>query len=280
MKKAASRQKALSATAYGVMALVALIAGAALLVYYVWEVPHLEASVRNQVYYVVLFPSAVASALALFGALRSYGRLTARQPGFGIELGGPAVLFAMILWGGIKLVPQAADTVDLTVRAHSTDGADPLIALGAVTLELDRNVTESFRPSGEAEFKIPSKYMGKTVRILPRVEGYEQKWQEVRIVNNALDLALQPSGPIAFQGFVHDEEGKPIPDVTVVSPNCGQSVQTNNRGMFAVRGNKGAFCHLVFSKSDFLPYNTDIAIDGSQDQKFELHSVKPKGRGN
>ena len=280
MKSVTSPEQSLSATGYGLMALIALLVGIGLLVYYVREVPRLEPTVRNQVYYVVLFPCAVACAVALFGSMRSYARLTAKQPGVVLELGGPVVLFVLILWGAVKLVPPLADSFDLTIRAHSADGADPLIRSGTVTLQLDRNVTESFRQSGEAEFKVPEKFLGTTIKILVQVEGYEAKWEQHKIAGNALDLALERSAAITFQGFVHDEQGNPIPDVTVVSPNCGPSVQTNDRGVFAMQGSKGTVCHLVFSKGDFSPYNTDITIDGSQDQRFELHSAKRKSRGN
>lgn len=118
MKGATSQKEPLSVTGYGLMALIALLVGIGLLVYYVREVPHLEPSVRNQVYYVVLFPSAIACAVALFGAVRSYARLTARQPGVALELGGPVVLFVLILWGGFKLVPPSADSFSDNSRAQ------------------------------------------------------------------------------------------------------------------------------------------------------------------
>jgi hypothetical protein len=258
------------------MASIALVVGVGLLVFYVEEAPKLPPSVRNQVYYVVLFPLAIACAVALFGATRSYARLTAKQPGIVLELGGPAVLFVLILWGGLKLVPPPGDTFDLTVRAHSADGSVPVIKSGSVTLELDDNrLTKPLAPEGEADFKgVPAKFWGTTIGILPQVDGYEEKWQERKVEGNSLDVPLERirPRPITYRGFVQDEQGSPLSGVQVTSPDCDQQSSTNAKGTFTLQVSviPEARCHIVFSKDGYTPYNTDVAIHAEPHDRFLL----------
>jgi len=89
-------------------------------------------------------------------------------------------------------VPTAPGTFDTTVRAHSQDHRDPLITSGKLAIELDTAlVTEPFHSNGEADFKsIPSKFERPTIRILPQVESYEQKWQRHKLKSHVLNIPL------------------------------------------------------------------------------------------
>src|SRR5215831_9942743 len=142
--------KSLTGKEYGLMALIALLISIGLLLYYVHEASSLEPDELNKVYYIVLLPSAVASAVALFGVLRGYARLTTKHPGMAIELGGPAALFILVLWGGFQITRSEAGTFDLTVRVNSSDGTAPMIKTGAITIDLDNDRrTALFNSKGE-----------------------------------------------------------------------------------------------------------------------------------
>jgi len=192
--KKAGANPPLSAQTYAIISLAGLIIGIGLLFFYVYEVPRLvESGVQNQVLYLLLIPWALASAAFLFGAMRSYARFTHRHLGSVLELGGPVVLFCLVVVGGFKLVPQPAESFDLTVRAHSADGRVPIITSGKITLELENTRrTEDIGPGGEANFKgIPAKFKGTTVRLLPEADAYKLAWQQRKLLSNTLDLALE-----------------------------------------------------------------------------------------
>jgi hypothetical protein len=187
----------LSAKAYAIIALVGFVFGLGLLFVYIYEVPRLiESGTQSQVFYLLLIPWALSCAAFLFGAMRSYARFTDKHLGSALELGGPVVLFGLVLVGGFKLVPPAPQTFDLTVRAHSADGRDPLITSGRITVDLDTDRrTEFIGPNGEADFKgIPPKFEGATLRFLPQVDGYEEKWQRHKLRGHILDLPLDRAG--------------------------------------------------------------------------------------
>lgn len=187
----------LSAGTYAIIALVGLFFGVGLLFVYIDRVPKLVENriIQSQIFYLLLIPWGLSCAAFLFGAMRSYARFTHRRLGSALELGGPVVLFGLVLVGGFRLVPQAGEAFSLTVRAHSTDGRDPIISEGALTLEAGSlRRTVSFDSAGEANFKeLPSQFRGSIVRILPQVNGYSEQWQTLKITGDVLDLSLSPA---------------------------------------------------------------------------------------
>ena len=197
MKKADSTQP-LSAMHYAVIAVAGLIVAAGFTLFYIYQVPKLVANgAQGQIFYLLLIPWALSCAAFLFGAMKSYARFTYKHLGSFLELGGPVVLFCLVLVGGFKLVPPAPETFDLTVRAHSADQRDPIITSGKITIDLDNDRrTAVVGASGEAEYKgIPAKFKGASLKVLPQVDGYEQQWQERQITRNVIDLALVRAAP-------------------------------------------------------------------------------------
>jgi hypothetical protein len=183
----------LSAKGYVILALTGLIFAAAFTLLYVYRVNQLvQSGVQGQVFYLLLIPWALSCAAFLFGAMKSYARFTHKHLGNTLELGGPVVLFCLVLVGGFKLVPTAPDTFDLTVRAHSVDQRDPLITSGKITIDLDNDRRIAFLgANGEADFKgVPPKFRNSTLKVLPQVDGYEEQWQEQKLGSSVLDLPL------------------------------------------------------------------------------------------
>ncbi len=184
-----------SAKNYAVVALLGFIFGAGFTLFYVDRVPQLvESGVQGQIFYLLLIPWALSAAAFLFGAMKSFARFTHKHLGNFLELGGPVVLFCIVLLGGFKLVPPAPETFDLAVRAHSNDS--PLITSGQVTLDLPGLPHANIGPDGEANFKdLPARVKGKSIRVLPRVDGYEESWLSPKLEGNVLDVELKKARP-------------------------------------------------------------------------------------
>jgi hypothetical protein len=187
-----------SARNYVIVAALGLIFSAAFTLFYVDRVPQLvQSGVQEQVFYLLLIPWALLSAAFLFGAMKSYARLTHKHPGTSVELGGPVVLFCFVLVGGFKLVSSTPATFDLAVRAHSKDV--PLITFGQVTLDLPGLPHATIGPDGEANFKgISAQFKGKPIRVLAHVDGYAENWQTPATNGNVLDVDLEPSRPVTL----------------------------------------------------------------------------------
>src|SRR5258708_39002968 len=124
MKKHDSVQP-LSAMSYVIIAALGLIFAAGFTLFYIFQVPRLiESGAQGQVFYVLLIPWSLSCAAFLFGAMKSYARFTYKPLGSFLELGGPVVLFCLVLVGGFRLVPPEPETFCLTVRSHRADQRD------------------------------------------------------------------------------------------------------------------------------------------------------------
>jgi len=192
-KRKPDLRQPVSPMTYAGIALVGLVLAMAFAVFYIYQVPRLvQSGAQGQIFYLLLIPWALSCAAFLFGAMKSYAGFTYKHLGSALELGGPVVLFCLVLIGGFKLVPAAPQNFDLTIRAHSEDGRDALITSGKVTIEFDTSlVTEPFNSNGEADFKnVPAKFEGATVRMLPQVVGYEEKWQRHKLKSHVFDIPL------------------------------------------------------------------------------------------
>jgi len=173
---------------YARMALIAGLIGVGLLIFYVVEAKNLVPGVQNRVYFVVLLAAALACSIALFGILRSKAHIKYKHYGTIVELSGAAALFWLIVYFGSSI--QGPDTFDLTVRVHSDEEA--IIREGTITLDFgsDRRV-ETIDNKGEANFKrVPPEFSRATVKMIPRVDGYEEKPQEHAITGSVVDVTL------------------------------------------------------------------------------------------
>src|SRR5271167_4789227 len=175
--KTSDTTQPLSAVNYAIIAGLGLVIAAGFTLFYIYQVPKLVANgAQGQVFYLLLIPWALACAAFLFGAMKSYARYTNKQAGGFLELGGPVVLFCLVLVGGFKLVPPAAESFDLTVRAHSADQQEAIITSGKITLDLDNDRRSApLGANGEADCKgIPAKFKGATLRVLPQIDGFTE----------------------------------------------------------------------------------------------------------
>ncbi|SRR5216684_404371 len=186
----------LSAKNYAIIALLGLMFAAGFTLFYVYRVPKLvESGIQGQVFYLLLIPWALSCAAFLFGAMKSYARFSHKHLGNVLELGGPVVLFCLVVLGGFKLVPPAPETFDLAVRAHSKDS--PLLTSGQITLDLPGLPHANIGPDGEANFKgISARFRGTPIRVLPHVDGYEEKWLTPKLEGSVLDVELERAHPI------------------------------------------------------------------------------------
>jgi hypothetical protein len=258
----------LSATAYALIALAGLAIGAAFTGFYIFSANKMaESATQDRIYYLLLIPWALSSATFLFGAMRSFALTSHRQLGTTVELGGPVALFALVLVGGFKLVPQAPQTFDLTIRAHSSDGAAPLITEGSLTLELGTTTpSERLGPKGEAIFKgVSTRFKGATIKILPTIDGYRQEWQEQRLTGEALDLELTKAELPTTQltgSVTPPPRGKD--EIRISVEGQAGDVLPDSRGRFSisVRGKVGDSVHVIVFKNGALAYDDTQTLPG------------------
>lgn len=185
----------LSARVYAFITLMGLLIALVFTLFYVYEVPRLvQSGTQNQLFYLLLIPWGLSCAAFLFGAMRTYATLTYKQIGGAVELGGPIVVFALIIFGGFRLVPPSPQTFDIAVRAQSADS--PLITGGEITLDLPGLPHATIGPDGEANFKgLSGQIQIQSIRVLPKVGGYAQRWLTPVVNGNVLGVTLEKDQP-------------------------------------------------------------------------------------
>lgn len=189
----------LSAMAYVVIVLVGLFIAFGATFSYIHFLPKLvESTAQGQVFYLLLISWALVCSGFYFGVMRTYAWLTYKHMGSVLEVGGPLVVGILVVIGGFWLPPAPPETFDLAVRAFSADV--PLITSGQVTLDLPGLPHATIGPDGEANFKgLSAKWRGKLIRVLPKVDGFEDNWLTPTIDRNILTVELVRSHPKFLQ---------------------------------------------------------------------------------
>jgi hypothetical protein len=91
---------------YATLSLVCFLLGAGLLFLMISKVETLAAfGLTGRLFYLVLIPMGLAAAGFLFGVLRSTAIFRGQRFGGTLELGGPIIAAALVVWGGLTLPP-------------------------------------------------------------------------------------------------------------------------------------------------------------------------------
>jgi hypothetical protein len=221
---------------YAVVSLVSFLLFLILLFVLVLKAEVLVAlGLTGNLFYVALVPLGLFAALVLFGVQRSYAHYKGRHIGGVLELGGPVVVFLLVILGGFMLVPSPR-AFALTVYVHGPAGRQDLVLRneGHVILDLggDRR-REKIGDKGEAYFRIPPEFRGQRVPVGVESEAYETAApsEDLKLDTDRLYLRVRrKSGHLT--GRVQDREGNAVPGASIQV--AGVSVSTGPDGRFEI----------------------------------------------
>ena len=221
---------------YAVVSLVSFLLFLVLLVLLVLKAEMLVAfGLTGNLFYVVLVPLGLCAAVCLFGILRSTASYKGKHFGGALELGGPVVVFVLVVLGGFKLVPNPMQ-LRLTVYVHGPAGRQDLVLqnAGQVVLDLgpDRR-RERIGDKGEAYFSVPPEFRSQRVPVGVESEAYEAATpnEEVKLDSDRLYLKVRrKSGHLA--GTVQDIDGNAVPGASIQV--AGLSASSGPDGRFEV----------------------------------------------
>jgi len=223
-------------TLYVLVSLVCVVFGLLVLGVLIWKAQELTAfGLTGNLFYVVLLLVGLATALILFGVLRSYASYSGRYLGGVLELSGPVVGFALVVIGGFVLVPNLA-TFPLTVYVHGERGPQDVVLRnsGYVVLRLGpESRREPIGGDGQAYFPaIPASFRGQEVPVWVESQEFEVVGVPLcRLVGSSVDVSVQKKGG-RVSGRVQDEQGNAISGAEVRV--AGLSTSTDKAGRFEV----------------------------------------------
>ena len=193
------------------------------------------ANLSPQVYFFLLIFVALIASGFLFGALKAHAKYSGKLYNGTLALGGPAVIFCLIVYFGLKLSPEA-DSFNIKFIVFGDESKNELVNGGL--LKVLFNKPDSARiENGVVTFtELPTNLLGKTISVTPAVIGYYRQSQQVTIPvdgRTPVELHLKKQADsLTISGLVVDVRGQPVPNVLIVLANGLYKTSADQLGNF------------------------------------------------
>jgi len=234
--------------------------------------------ITKSIYYIVLIPVGLASAAFLFGALRSSAKYSGKSSYGSIELTGPVVIFCLVVIGGFYFATPESEFL-LTIRTNVVDEPDKILSHGSLILDIgEQRIDKQLDENGEVSFAgVPSRYLGKSVNIIPQIKGYKIKGSSsISIPDNRiiyLELEERRDSTL-LRGRVINENGNPVDSVIIDIESGLASTVTDERGLFTiiVPTSKGETVLITALKNGITGYREFVTVPerGSIEVRFGI----------
>ena len=153
--------------------------------------------------------------------MRSYASYSGKVLGGLLELGGPVVVFALVVLGGFLLIPRAG-AFDVVVYVHGPGGMTDRVLKnqGEVTMELGQFPrTAKIREKGDAHFDgIPPEFFNQEVLVMIEAEGFELARPDATLLLKGDSVYLEvkrDESKALIYGYVQSSDGTPLKDVNI-----------------------------------------------------------------
>jgi hypothetical protein len=261
---------------YALISLAAFLCGAALLATMIWNADALTRfGLIGQVFYPVLVIFGLCAAVCLFGVLQSYATYRGRHFGGVLEMGGPAVVFALVVIGGKLLVPDVR-TFSLAIYVHGPNGPQDVVLRnsGMVALDLDERVTQQIGDKGQAVFPaVPAKFRDQEVAVSLQSDVFETSRQihKLRLTPPLVYLPVDlRMGHIDVH--VTDVKGEPVSDaeIRVESQLLGKTNAEGDMKSEVALTNADQNPKLRVQHSGYQPWSAEISVYGTKQIEIQL----------
>ncbi len=179
-----------------IVSLVALLLAISILMLMIFaENLQAQSVLQDKVYYVCLVLMGIFSGISLFNYLKSHAQVSGHAHGWGVEVGGPAALVVLVVFGGFFLIPRL-ESFDLTVRAINEKGNlaySNRKAQFTIMLPTGQR-TGYFTAEGEGTIKgLPAKLFNTKAKIQVSIYFYDQieKDQEYILNNDVVEIQVK-----------------------------------------------------------------------------------------
>ena len=191
-------------------------------------------SIKPQIFYFLLVIIGLIASGFLFGALKSHAKYSGKVYNGTLELGGPTVLFIIVIYMGIKFSASPA-TFNLRFTVFGSTDKSELINNGMLKILFDK--PDSARIiNGTVDFTdISTDLQGKKITVIPIVAGYEVNAQEIALpyTGSSAEIHLKSKPDlIAISGIVIDNGGQPVPEAVITLADGLYTCKTDDFGNF------------------------------------------------
>lgn len=260
------KKKSPSPQAYALISLVSFIIGIVLLLLFVFKAEELiSRGINEKVFYILLLPMALSAAAFLFGVLRSYAKYRGKILGGILELGGPIVLFLLVIILGFKLVPDTAP-FDFTIFLRDSNGETPIGLKGQVKIRISNDLKiDDIDENGEVNFKnIPPKFKNVEIPIEIDISGWQFANQKraatCTLKGNNVTITIEKDELLCcISGRVIAPDGNFVAGAKVIIKNI--EAQTDENGWFTIKippGKQEKKQLLIVQKEGYETWRSDV----------------------
>lgn len=229
-------------------------------------------------FYIVLIPFGLVVAGFLFGALKSYAKASGKNMHGTLELGGPVVVFVLLLYGGVYFQNNFNKSSSFSLHLYFYGDQQKASKLNEGDVRIITNgspVTRSLNSEGSISISLSSDQRGKKIMLDPFISGYKQNQIETKIPeeSDVLDVILEPATySTKVSGYVFDKEGQ-IPKGNLFLEWAGIKVPIDESGKYSLDLPYaiGTVKNLKIFQDSKMVYNIDQAI---QEGQFDIRIPK------
>jgi hypothetical protein len=188
-------------------------------------------------YFFLLVILGLMAAGFLFGALRSHAKYSGKAYGGTLELSGPVVVLALIIFLGYKYRPTQ-QSFNFTVNIFSATDTSEILKTGYTELffgnaHQTKNISE-----GQSVFsELPSDYKGKAITLIAHADGYTTTREAVTIPleDAPVNVYLQKiPDSVTVAGLVKDKKGVPVKNAALVFADGKFKTNSDDYGNFRI----------------------------------------------
>lgn len=193
-------------------------------------------SIKPQIFYFLLVIIGLIASGFLFGALKSHAKYSGKVYSGTLELGGPTVLFIIVIYMGIKF---SSSPEIFTLRFTIFGSADKSELINSGMLKVLFNKPDSSQIlNGTAAFTdVSTDLQGKKITVIPVVNSYYMQAQDITIPasNTPVEIHLKRKpDTTAIRGMVVDTKGQPVSSAVITLSNGLYTCKTDGFGNFNI----------------------------------------------
>ena len=232
-------------------------------------------NIKLPVYFFLLVIVALIAAAFLSGALKSHAKYSGKVYNGTLEMGGPVVVFALIIYMGYIFRPvQSYTNLKVTVFADETNSS--LINAGMVKLLLNKPDSQQII-NGLAEFTdVPAEFAGKEVTIIPEVDGYYTNAQQVKINTENVPVQvhlLKKPDSVSISGIVINQSGKAVSNAIIIFEDGFAKDTTDAYGNFRLKlpFKEGHESRIRIYTNSTMRYNNEQVLSSQGSMILQIH---------
>jgi hypothetical protein len=231
--------------------------------------------ISSTTYFFLLVMIALIAAGFLFGAMRSHAKYSGKAYNGTLELSGPVVVLALIVFLGYKFKPSERSFV-ATVNVFSADSMHAPISKGELGVYYgSAHISKTISDGQVVLHELPKEFRGKEITLIPVAEGYASKAQKVIMPVNedVINLYLERiPDSVSISGLVVTENGRIVDDAVVVFADGLAKTSTDKFGNFRINlpFKDGAETNVRVYQNNSIRYNNLVRLSNQSPLSIQI----------